>query len=66
MRFLHDIAGKIIKDTDMTFRNFIRYASENPAKNIGVYDKFKIKEGFKPIFSVWDNKTTKVEKTFIN
>lgn len=66
MRFLHDIAKKLINDTNMTFKDFIRYACVNPAKNIGVYDRFKIKEGFEPIFSVWDNKKTKIEKTFIN
>ena len=66
MRFLHDIAKKLINDTNMTFKDFIRYACVNPARNIGVYDRFKIKEGFEPIFSVWDNKKIKIEKTFIN
>ena len=66
MQFLHNIAKKITEHTDMTFSDFIRYASENPAKNLGVSDKFTLKAGLKPIFSVWNNKTKKVEKTFIN
>ncbi|MCQ2743856.1 MAG: N-acetylglucosamine-6-phosphate deacetylase [bacterium] len=66
MKFLHDVAKKLIDTTNATFTDFIRCACENPAKNIGVGDKFVLKEGSEPIFSVWDNKTTTVEKTFIN
>ena len=66
MRFLPDVAQDLIEKTIMSFQDFIRFASVNPSKNIGVENKFQIKEGLSPIFSIWDNKTIKHEKTFIN
>lgn len=65
MKFLHEVAPKLIKDTIMTFSDFIKYASVNPARNNGVLDDFKIQQNSAPHFSVWDNKTKTIEKTFI-
>lgn len=65
MKFLHDMAKRLIANTNMTFRNFIRYASVNPAKSFGKLDSFTLKEGKEPIFSVWDNKELVPEKTFV-
>lgn len=66
MKFLHDVAAKLIKETNMTFEKFIRYASVNPAKNLGVENDYKIAKGSKPDFAIWDKNSLKVEKTFIN
>ncbi len=65
MRFLHNIVQELIKKTNLTFKDFIRYASINPAKNIGVENEFKIQKGLSPKFSIWDNKTITPEKTFV-
>ena len=65
MKFLHNIAKILIKDTNMTLKNFIRFASVNPARNLGVLEDFQIKEGLTPNFSVWDNGKIVPEKTFI-
>ena len=65
MRFLYDAAKILIGKTCMTFRDFIRYASVNPARNMGAANDFTIKEGATPSFSVWDNKELIPEKTFI-
>lgn len=65
MKFLPEIAKKLIEDTNLTFRNFIKYASINPARTFGFSDKFCIKENLEPIFTVWNNKKLIPEKTFI-
>jgi len=65
MKFLHEVAKQLINDTNMTFRNFIRYACVNPAKSFGLLEHFSLKEGAEPIFSIWDNKELTPEKTFI-
>lgn len=65
MRFLHNAAKILINDTSLTLKNFIRYASVNPAKCFGLLEKFSLKEGLEPIFSIWDNKENVPEKTFV-
>ena len=65
MQFLHNLAKKLITTTQMTFKDFIRYASVNPSKNLHVENDFRIKEGLTPNFTVWDNKTLSPEKTFV-
>lgn len=66
MRILPDSAKEIIEKTGMEFADFITYSSKNPTRNVGVQDKFELKEGAKPIFSVWDEKNIFCEKTFTN
>ena len=66
MQFLPNVAKKLIDKTTMTFRDFVRYSSVNPAKNLKVKEQFTIREGLKPTFTVWDNKTVAPEKTFIS
>lgn len=66
MQFLFDGVRELLSKTILTFQDFIKCTSENTAKNIGVSDKFILKEGSEPIFSIWNNKTVKHEKTFIN
>mgnify|MGYP003571291926 CR=1 FL=1 len=66
MKFLPEVAKKLIEDTCMTFRNFIRFASVNPAKTFGFLEKFTLKKGLSPIFSIWDNAKMIPEKTFVN
>lgn len=65
MKFLPETAKTLISDTNLTFQDFIRYSSTNPAKNMGVLKDFSITENSKPNFSVWNNKELVHEKTFI-
>lgn len=65
MRFLHDAAKILIQNTNLTFKNFIRFASVNPAKSFNLLKNFTLKEGLEPIFSIWDNKETSPERTFV-
>ncbi len=65
MRFLPDVAKILIKDTIMTFADFIKYACVNPARNLGILSDFEIKKDSTPNFTVWNNKTKTPEKTFI-
>lgn len=65
MKFLHNVAKILIKLTNMSFKDFVRYACINPAKNLGVINDFKIKENLEPNFSIWDKQTITPEKTFI-
>ena len=65
MRFLPESAKTLISDTSLNFKDFIRYSSVNPAATFGLTEKFSIKEGLEPIFSVWNNKELIPEKTFI-
>lgn len=66
MQFLTDVAKKLVQNTRMTFEDFIRYASVNPARNLGVGSEFQLKIGSAPNFSIWDNKALKVDKVFVN
>lgn len=66
MQFLHNLAKKLIASTQMTFRDFIQYASVNPSRNLHVEKDFRLKEGLTPNFTVWDNKTITPQKTFIS
>lgn len=66
MQFLHNLAKKLIDKTQMTFRDFIQYASVNPSKNMKVEKDFRLQEGLTPNFTIWDNKTITAEKTFVN
>jgi N-acetylglucosamine-6-phosphate deacetylase len=65
MKFLHNTAKTLIQDTIMTFADFIKYACINPARNNGALDDFTVKKDLTPNFSVWNNKTNTIEKTFI-
>lgn len=65
MKFLHNAARELIENTNLTFKNFIKFASVNPANCFGLLDKFTLKEGAEPNFSIWDNKELIPEKTFI-
>ena len=66
MQFLHNLAKKLINNTQMTFRDFIQYSSVNPSKNLKVEKEFQLKEGLTPNFTIWDNKTLQPIKTFTN
>lgn len=66
MQFLHNVVKKLIDKTNVSFANFIRYASINPAENIGVKKFYQFKKGLIPNFTIWDNKTYKPVKTFTN
>lgn len=66
MKFLHNLADELVKRTRMAFTDFIQYASVNPAKNLDVYDKFIIKTGSSPNFTIWNNAPLTAEKTFVN
>lgn len=65
MKFLHNVAKLLIRNTNMTFQNFIRYACVNPANNLGLLSKFSLREGLEPMISIWDNKELVPQKTFI-
>ena len=65
MRFLPNVAKILIKNTVMTFADFIKFACVNPARNLGVLNNFEIKKDSTPNFTVWNNKTKTPEKTFI-
>ncbi len=65
MQFLHNVAKKLIDNTIMTFKDFIRFASVNPSRNLKIQDNFMLKKDMKPNFTVWDNETLTPEKTFI-
>lgn len=66
MQFLQNSAKKLVEKTIMTFKDFIRFASVNPAKNNGVYEKFVLEEGKTPLFSIWDNEKLLTDRTFTN
>lgn len=65
LKFLGQAAGKLINNTQMTFADFIKFASQNPAKNLGIESEYKLAEGTSPNFVIWDKKTLLPEKTFI-
>jgi len=62
MRFLHDMADELVRLTKMTFGDFIKFASVNPAKCMGLENKFAIKIGETSDITVWNNSTVKPEK----
>ena len=66
MQFLHNIAKELIEKTKMSFKDFVRYSSVNPSKNLKVQNEYMLKEGLKPNFTIWDNATLTPEKTFIS
>ena len=63
VRFLHDLAGELINRTRMSFEDFIRFASVNPAKSLRLEDKFELKVGQSPNFTIWNNTTLTPEKS---
>ncbi len=65
MKFLPETAKTLINDTNLTFKDFIRYTSANPAKNFGLLEHFSIKENTEPNFSIWNNTELIPTKTFI-
>lgn len=65
IKFLADMTKKIIEKTKISFEDFIRFASVNPAKNLGIENRYQLKLGGKPNFMIWDKETLKPEKTFI-
>lgn len=65
IKLMGQIAKRMIDTTQMTFRDFIKFASQNPAKNIGVGADYKIAEGVKPNFTIWDKNSLLPEKTVI-
>ncbi|MFA7658860.1 MAG: N-acetylglucosamine-6-phosphate deacetylase [Candidatus Gastranaerophilaceae bacterium] len=65
VHFLSDMAKKIVESTKITFEDFIRFSSVNPAENLGIEKRYQLKPDSVPNFVVWDKKTLKPEKTFI-
>ncbi len=65
IQFLSDMAQKIVEKTKISFQDFIRFSSVNPAKNLGIENRYQLKPGSTPNFVVWDKMTLKPEKTFI-
>ncbi|MCR5265976.1 MAG: amidohydrolase family protein [Cyanobacteria bacterium RUI128] len=66
IRFMGQLAKKIVDSTTVTFGEFINYAARNPAKNLGIESKSSFAEGSKPDFIIWEKSTLKPVKTFIN
>lgn len=65
IQFLSDMTQKIVERTKITFKDFIHFSSINPAKNLGIEERYQFKLGSQPNFAIWDKKTLKPEKTFI-
>lgn len=65
IKFLSDMAMKIVEKTKITFEDFIRFSSINTSKNLGIEKRYQLKPGAKPNFMIWDKKTLTPEKTFI-
>lgn len=63
VRFLHNLADELVKKTKMSFEDFIRYASVNTAKSMGLEDEFMLKVGRNTDFTIWNNKAVKPEIT---
>ncbi|MBO7672763.1 N-acetylglucosamine-6-phosphate deacetylase [bacterium] len=62
VRCLHDLAKELIQSTKMTFKDFINYACVNPAKNLGLENKFAVRIGESADITVWNNAAIKPEK----
>lgn len=65
IKLMGQIAKRIVDTTEMTFRDFIKFASQNPAKNLGLEADYKISSGTKPNFTIWDKNSLLPEKTII-
>ena len=63
-KYLGQVAKDIVENTKIKFADFIRYASENPAKNIGIIDKHRIAKGTSPSLTLWDKETLEPVITF--
>ena len=63
VRYLHDLAGELIRKTKMSFEDFIRFSSINPAKSMGLEDKFALRIGESADFTIWDSNAIKPEIT---
>lgn len=65
IKLMGQVAKRLVETTEMTFRDFIKFASTNPAKNIGLEADYKIASGTKPNFTIWDKSSLLPEKTII-
>ena len=65
IKFMSQVVKRLIDTTQMTFADFIKFASVNPAKNIGIEADYKLVAGAKPNFTIWNKETLLPEKTFI-
>ena len=63
IKLISDMAKRLVSETKIKFKDFIRFSSTNPAQNLGVESRYQIKTGSKPNFMIWD-KNLKPEKTF--
>lgn len=63
-KYLGQVARSIVKNTKITFADFIRFASENPAVNIGIENDYKIAKGKSPSLTIWDKNTLEPKITF--
>lgn len=63
IKLISDMAKRLVSETKIKFKDFIRFSSTNPAQNLGVESRYQIKPGSKPNFMIWD-KNLKPEKTF--
>ena len=59
------MAKNLTDTTNMTFADFIKYSSLNPARNLGVEEDYIIEENATPNITIWDKKTLLPEKTYI-
>lgn len=65
IQLLGQTAKNIVDNTKMTFENFIKFATENPAKNLGVEKDYVIEENAAPNITIWDKDTLEPVKTYI-
>ena len=65
IKLMGQIARRIVDTTQMTFGDFIKFASQNPAKNIGLENDYKIAEGSSPNFTIWNKDSLVPETTVI-
>ena len=64
---MNDAIKNVVKSAGVSFETAVKFATENPAKNLGVFDKIgSIAVGKKANFAVIDKETFKVYLTIRN
>ncbi len=65
IKYMAQVAKQLIDVTKMSFEDFIRFSSLNPAKNLGVEADYKLNVGNRPNLIIWDKETLLPEQTVI-
>jgi N-acetylglucosamine-6-phosphate deacetylase len=65
IKLLGQVVRRLVDTTHMTFSDFIKFASENPARNLKVENDYKLNRGLSPNFVVWNKSKLTPERTFI-